>query len=184
MDLNTLLPSLHPHLFAFSLRTIQTHILSPPFSLSVGPSPSIHPSFFHLNLSQGDLGWAHLLSSLFSLSPPPLPPQISEGSFPCLNPPIPRIRLYPSLQLLVSPPHLSFFTFTLGCRLPYFLSIFLIIATHVFFSHISSHLSICPPCFLTVIWLAPFSPFQYHKQLNAFFIISEETTFNPCISAN
>lgn len=116
---------------------LEDHSNPPPLPslLAVCRSVSFHPSFFHLNLSQGDLGWAHLLSSLFSLSPPPLPPQISEASFPCLNPPIPCIRLYPSLQLLVSPSHLSFFIVTLGCRLPYFLSIFLIIATHVFFPH-------------------------------------------------
>lgn len=82
----------------------------PPLSLlplrdSVCHSPSFHPSFFYLNLSQGDLGRAHLLSS----PSPSIPCEISEVPFLSWNSPVLPSWLYPSLKLLFSPPLPSFF---------------------------------------------------------------------------
>lgn len=76
VDLNASPPSLHPCFLAFSLRTIWAHLsLLSPFI--VCHSLSFHPSFFHLNFSQGDLGRAHQLSS----PAPSVPFEISEAPF-------------------------------------------------------------------------------------------------------
>lgn len=78
MDLNT---SLSPPLFHCFF--LEVH-LGPPlslFRLVVRHRLSFHSSFFHLNLSQGDLSRAYLLSSSLSLNPLPPPSEISEASF-------------------------------------------------------------------------------------------------------
>lgn len=153
------LHSLFPPLFPCFFR--EDHF-GPPLSLLplIGcHSLSFHSSFFHLNFSQGDLGRAHLLSS----PSPSIPSETSEAPFLSQNSPVLPFWLYPSLKLLVSPLPSYFFPFTLGCHLPYFPSILLIIPAHFF---ISNHLSTCP---LPAIWLASFILCQYHLRLNTIF---------------
>lgn len=104
--LNTFAPSFHPCFHAFSSQTNWTLLY---FLPSYWPPayPVFPPSFFHLYLSQGDLGRAHLLSSLSTS----ILSETSEAPFLSQNSPLPPFRPYPSLKLLVSPSPPSFFFF-------------------------------------------------------------------------
>lgn len=103
--LNTFAPSFHPCFRAFSSRTNWALLYFLPSYWP--PYPAFPPSFFHLYLSQGDLGRAHLLSSLSTS----IPSETSEAPFLSQNSPLPPFRPYPSLKLLVSPSPPSFFFF-------------------------------------------------------------------------
>lgn len=76
---------LHRLSILFCAFFLQTNWTLPYFLPSYWPPhPTFHPSFFHLNLSQGDLGRAHLLSSLSTS----IPSETSEAPFLSQNSPI------------------------------------------------------------------------------------------------
>lgn len=77
------------------------------------PHPAFHPSFFHLNVSQGDLGRAHLLSILSTS----IPSETSEAPFLSQNSPLSSLLALSITQTISFPFPLLFFPFSLCCGL-------------------------------------------------------------------
>lgn len=90
-------------------------------------SLSFHPSFSHLNLSQDDLGRAHLLSSPSAS----IPPETSVAQFLSQNSPGSSLLARSITHSINSSSASIFSPFTLGCP-PYFPSILLIIPAPFF----------------------------------------------------
>lgn len=77
------------------------------------PHPAFHPSFFQLNLSLGDLGRAHLLSSLST----PIPSETSEAPFLSQNSPVSSLPALSITQTSSFSFPSVFFSFSLCCGL-------------------------------------------------------------------